>query len=155
MQTHPLDRRTVKSPRRRLAPWLFAAVLAGCGGGEVLLVPFFTFGFSASTVGGVDHEVFLNLNPNAPATASGNFEAFSSLRIDNDSREVTGTYSGCTMTLDVGPFVGGVASTLMATKYSGRFTGANTIELTPSVGTLPVLTLVRGAGGTDTRPETC
>ena len=155
MQTQALDRRTARSPRRGLAPWLFAAVLAGCGGGEVLLVPFFTFGFSASTAGGVDHEVFLNLNPNAPATASGNFEDSSTLRIDNDSRAVTGTYSGCTMTLNVGPFVGGVASTLMATKYSGRFTGANTLELTPDVGTLPVLKLLRGNGQTDTRPQTC
>jgi hypothetical protein len=156
MQTQPLDRRAVRATRRGFAAWLFAVVLAGCGGGEVLLVPFFTFGFSfTGTVAGADHDVFLNLNPNAPATSSGNFEAFSTLRIDADSRDVTGSYSGCTLSLNVGPSGGGVASTLIATKYSGRFTGANTIELTPNTAALPVLTLTRAGGQTDTRAQTC
>lgn len=155
MQAHPLDRRTAKPPRHRSVAWLLAAVLAGCGGGEVLLVPFFTFGFSADTVDGADHEVFLNLNPNAPTTPEGNFEAFSTLRIDTDSREVTGRYSGCTLTLNVGPAGGGASSTLIATSYTGRFTGANRIVLTPSSGVQPVLTLTRAGGQTDTRTQTC
>jgi hypothetical protein len=156
MQAHPPDSRAARASRHAPLAWLLAAVLAGCGGGEVLLVPFFTFGFSfTGTIAGANHDVFLNLNPNAPTTASGNFEAFSTLRIDADSRDVTGTYSGCTLTLIIGPSGGGAASPLFATSYGGRFTNANTIELTPSSGALPVLTLTRANGQIDPRAQTC
>ncbi|QPF74382.1 hypothetical protein G8A07_16625 [Roseateles sp. DAIF2] len=136
---------------------IVAVLVAGCGGGsEVLLVPFFTFGFAFNgTLAGANHDVFLNLNPNAPTTATGNFEAFSTLRIDTDSRDVSGSYSGCTLTLTVGPSTGGTASTLIAASYSGNFNGANTIVLTPSSGTLPSLILTRAGGQTDPRAQTC
>lgn len=141
---------------RTRAAWLALALIAGCGGGEALLIPFFTFGFAfTGTVSGANHDIFLNLNPNAPTAASGNLEAFSTLRIDTDSRDITGSYSGCTLTLTVGPFTSGTVSPLIATSYSGRFTGANTIQLTPGAGALPVLTLTRAGGQTDPRAQTC
>lgn len=140
--------------------WLLAAVLAaGCGGGSevALLVPFFTFGFEfKGPVGGANHDIFVNLNPNAPTTATGNFEEFSTLRIDNDSHDVTGTYAGCTMKLNLAPIA--PATTVpapLAASYDGRFTGPNTIELTPQGGSLPVLTVTRAQGQTDPRPQTC
>ena len=152
--------RNLDTAARRLASartaLLVAVLIAGCGGGEVLLVPFFTFGFSfTGTVGGANRDIFLDLNPNAPTTASGNFEAFSTLRIDTDSRDISGSYSGCTLTLNVAAATGGTVSALIAPSYSGRFTGANTMELTPSSGGLPVLTLTRAGGQTDPRPQTC
>lgn len=148
------SRTNTRSPTRSRTAWLVAALIAGCGGGEVLLIPFFTFGFSFNgTVAGANHDVFLNLIPTAPTTASGNLESGSTLRIDLDSRVLTGTYSGCTLTFTVGPFTSGTASTLLATSYTGRFTGANTIQLTPGSAALPVLTLNRG--GTDPRTQTC
>ena len=155
MATLNLDLAPRLAPRVR-AVWLAAALIAGCGGGEALLIPFFTFGFSFNgTLAGANHNVFLNLNPTAPTTASGNLEAFSTLRIDTDSRVVTGSYAGCTLVLSVGPFTAGTVSTLMATSYNGRFTGANTIELTPGSAAFPVLTVTRAGGQTDPRAETC
>ncbi len=143
------------APRVRAA-WLAAALVAGCGGGEALLIPFFTFGFSFNgTLAGANHDVFLNVNPNAPTTANGNLEDFTTLRIDTDSRAVTGTYSGCTLALTVGPFTAGTVSPLIAPSYSGRFTGANTIQLTPGSAAFPVLTVTRAGGQTDPRAETC
>lgn len=157
MTAHLLDRRATGSSHRARIMFLLVAMLVGCGGGEVLLVPFFTFGFAFNgTLANANHEVFLNLNPNAPTTATGNFEAGSTLRIDADVRVLSGTYSGCTLTLNVGPFVpqgGRTLSPLIAAVYNGRFIGANTIQLTPGSGSQPVLTLIRG--GQDPRPETC
>lgn len=160
MKAHRPDRHATAAPRRacraRRPWWLVAAVLAACGGGEVLLVPFFTFGFAFNgPVAGANHDIFLNLNPNVPTTATGNFEAGSTLRIDTDSRDVTGSYSGCTMTLTVKAASGGTPSPLLATSYAGRFTGANVIELTPNAGALPVLKLTRGNGQVDARAQTC
>jgi hypothetical protein len=147
-------RPATRVPRTRAA-WLAAALIAGCGGGEALLIPFFTFGFAFNgTLGGANHDVFLNLNPNAPTTPSGNFDTGSTLRIDTDSRVATGSYSGCTLTFSVGPATSTPVSTLIAASYTGRFKGANTIELTPGSGTFPVLTVTRSSGS-DTRPETC
>ena len=157
-QSHYTSSKRVSSPTP-LAWVLAALIIAGCGGGSevVLLVPFFTFGFSfTGQLGGANHDVFLNLNPNAPTTATGSFEAFSTLRIDSDSHDVTGSYSGCAMTLNLAPTP--PATTVpapLAASYNGRFTGANTIELTPASGTLPILTLTRANGQTDPRPRTC
>jgi hypothetical protein len=158
--------RNLDHPSLWRAAWLAAVLIAGCGGGEVLLIPFFTFGFSFDgTIAGATRNIFVNLNPNAPTTDSGNFESGSSLRIDtvnatstdSDSRDVTGSYSGCTLTLTVGAFKGGTntLSTLFAPSYNGRFTGANTIQLTPTSGTQPVLTVTRAGGQVDPRPQTC
>lgn len=146
-----------RTPRARVA-WLLAAVLAaGCGGEAALIVPFFTFGFGfTGDVGGAQHEIFVNLNPNAPTTDSGNFEASSTLRIDNDAHDVTGSYAGCTLKLNLAPIA--PATTVpapLAASYDGRFTGPNTIALTPVGAGLPVLTVVRAQGQTDTRAKTC
>lgn len=137
--------------------WLVAALLAaGCGGEAVLLVPFFTFGFEFNgTLAGADHQVFLNLNPNAPTTATGAFDA-STMRLDADFVDVSGSYSGCTMVLQLSPQLPATAlPALLAANYDGRFTGPNTIQLTPQGGTQPVLTVVRAGGQTDSRPQTC
>lgn len=155
MQTPSHDNPAPARSRTRAA-WLLAALIAGCGGGEVLLVPFFTFGFSfQGTVGGANHELFLNLNPTAPTTPGGSFEAGSTLRIDADQHVVSGSYSGCTLTLKVAPIPPGTTVPgPLAESYTGRFTGPNTIQLTPESATLPVLTLTR-AQGEDPRPQTC
>ena len=150
-----------RTPHRthwRLAAALAALIAAGCGGETALIVPFFTFGFLFSgDVGGAQHEVSVNLNPNAPATDSGNFEEFSSLRFDNNEHVVTGSYSGCTLKLNLAPIA--PATTVpapLAASYDGRFTGPDTIQLTPQGGVnLPTLTVTRGQGGADTRPKTC
>jgi len=157
MPAYLLDRRATGSSHRARIVSLLLAALVGCGGGEVLLVPLFTFGFAFNgPLAGANPDVFLNLNPNAPTTATGSFEAGSTLRIDTDSRKVTGSYSGCTLTLSVGPFEtggGGTLSPLIAAGYNGRFLGPNTIELTPSSGSQPMLTLIRFS--TISRPTTC
>ncbi|MDM0118003.1 hypothetical protein QTI66_38630 [Variovorax sp. J22R133] len=150
--------RRARSPLR--AAWLAAALIAGCGGGAelVLLVPFFTFGFEfEGAVGGANHKIFLFLEPGAPTTATGNFDASSGLTLDDTERhDVTGSYSGCTMTLDLAPKP--PATTVpapLAASYNGRFTGPNTLELTPKSGALPVLTLTRFQGNVDPRSKTC
>lgn len=158
MNTQSLDTPMRTPSRSRLAWLLSALIIAGCGGTEaVLLAPFFTFGFSfTGQLGGANHELFLNLNPGAPTTATGNFEAFSTLRIDSDTHDVIGSYTGCTMTLTLAPTP--PATTIaapLATSYNGRFTGPNTIELTPTSGARPVLTLTRFNGQTDPRAQTC
>ncbi|GHC69348.1 hypothetical protein GCM10007320_02700 [Pseudorhodoferax aquiterrae] len=157
----PSARPSGTAPRR--ASWPLAALLAalltaGCGGEAALVVPFFTFGFVFNgDVGGAQHDIAINLNPNAPTTESGNFEEFSNLRFDNNEHVVTGSYSGCTLKLNLAPIP--PATTVpapLAASYEGRFTGPDTIQLTPQGGdNLPTLTVVRGQGGKDTRAKTC
>ncbi|KQP43300.1 hypothetical protein [Pseudorhodoferax sp. Leaf274] len=141
--------------RRAGTLWLAAALLAaGCGAGSeaVLLVPFFTFGFSSDgPVAGASQQVFLNLSPGAPATATGDFDASSTLSFDNHFYDITGSYAGCTLRVNLPAS----APAPLATSYDGRFTGPDTIELTPRTSGLPVLTVVRGQGQTDGRPKTC
>ena len=154
MQMHLNDLRGPRA-RRNWVAWLAAAFVMGCGGGELLLVPFFTFGFGfTGNVGGAVRTVSLNLNPNVPTTSSGPFTAPSNITLDpNDQHDVTGTYSGCTFSLAVANPVAPLAA-----NYNGRFTSADVIELTPTQSaqpSLPVLTLTRANNGKDTRPTTC
>lgn len=151
-------RRTPHRTHWRSAAVLAALIAAGCGGEAALVVPFFTFGFLFSgDVGGAQHNIAINLNPNAPTTESGNFEEFSNLRFDNNEHVVTGSYSGCTLKLNLAPIP--PATTVpapLAASYEGRFTGPDTIQLTPQGGdNLPTLTVVRGQDGKDTRAKTC
>jgi len=157
MQMHPNDSCGSRSPhaRRHWAAWIAAAFVVGCGGGELLLVPFFTFGFSGTaSVGGAVRTFSLNVNPNVPTTSSGSFTAPSNITLDStDQHDVTGTYTGCNFTLAV---VNPVAP--LAANYNGRFTSADVIVLTPTQGvqpSVPVLTLTRANNGKDTRPTTC
>ena len=155
MQMHPHDTcgSCVPRARRHWAAWIAAALVAGCGGGELLLVPFFTFGFSG-TAGNPVRTVSLNVNPNEPTTSSGTFTAPSNITLDStDQHDVTGTYSGCMFTLTVANPVAPLVA-----NYNGRFTSADVIELTPTQGaqpSLPVLTLTRANSGKDARPTTC
>ena len=160
MQMHPNDTCGSCGPRsprirRHWAAWLAAALVVGCGGGELLLVPFFTFGFIGTAGNPVAVRTFsLNLNPNVPTTSEGPFTAPSNITLDSiDQHDVTGTYIGCTFTLAV---VNPVAP--LAANYNGRFTSADVIVLTPTQGAqplVPVLTLTRANNGKDTRPTTC
>ena len=157
MQMHPNDTCGTPGPRarRHWAAWIAAAFIVGCGGGELLLVPFFTFGFAGTATVGVAVRTFsLNVNPNVPTTSSGSFTTPSNITLDSvDQHDVTGTYTGCTFTLAV---VNPVAP--LAAKYDGRFKSADVIELTPvqsAPSSLPVLTLTRASNGKDTRPTTC
>lgn len=155
MQMHPHDTcgSCVPRARRHWAAWLAAALVVGCGGGELLLVPFFTFGFSGP-VGSTGSTVFLNLNPNAPTTSSGPFAEFSTITLDaNPGKVVTGNYAGCTFTLTVTNPVAPLVE-----NYNGRFTSADVMVLTPAQGaqpSLPALTLTRAGGNKDPRPTTC
>ena len=155
MQTRNQDH-AAPARSRSAAAWLLAALIAGCGGGAALLVPFFTFGFSFNgAVGGANHDIFLNLLPTEPTTATGSFEAGSTLRIDTRTHEITGSYAGCQFTLNVAPIAGETSVPApLAGSYNGRFSGPNTIELAPVPANLPVLTLAR-AQGADQRPQTC
>ena len=156
MATRNLDITPRRATRARAA-WLTVALLAACGGGEALLIPFFTFGFDFSgTLGGANHNVSMNLNPNVPTTTTGNFETGTTMTLDSVPHPATGSYSGCTFTLNVAPIA--PATTIpapFAATYSARFTGKDTIEFTPSPSTLPTFTVKRSAGGTDTRATTC
>ena len=141
---------------RTLVAWTLALLIAGCGGGAALLVPFFTFGFSASTLGGVNHAISVNLNPNEPTTATGNFESGSTLSFDAETFDLTGSYAGCSLALRLVPRA--PATTVpapLSENYGGAFAGPDTIQLTPSSGGQPALTLVRSGGQKDTRPQTC
>ena len=156
MQTRANDGRRPRMPPAWSA-WIAAAAVAGCGGAAALVVPFFTFGFGfTGDVGGAQHTVALNLAPNEPTTASGQFDPLgSNLTIETQPQHtVTGSYTGCTMTINTP-----TAAEPLATSYSGRFTSKDVIELTPLTpapsASIPVLILLRSNGGTDSRAETC
>lgn len=146
MQTR-LDRRFAAA----CAALVAAAVLASCGGAAAVVVPFFTFGFGFNgTLAGSLHTVSLNLSPNEPTTATGSFDANTNITLDLVQHDATGTFSECTLTLQVP-----TATPPLATSYNGRFTSKDVIELTPvAPSTQPVLTLTRSFG-TDSRATTC
>ncbi len=143
----------VKSLNRSFAARLRAPVvalaLAGCGGGtELLIIPFFAFGFSGSN-GAVPISLFVG--PDSPPTASGNFD-FANLNVDDGRALInyTGRYNSCSFTLSTAAAVTAPA----AASYAGSFTGKNTIVLRPTSGVgLPTLTLQRQ--GDDTRQTGC
>ena len=118
-----------------------ALCLAACGGGaELLLIPLFEFGFSGSS-GGVAVQVFFL--PDKPTTTSGTFDQVN-FNVGATQFAYTGTYSGCTFTLDGSKSVPAPA----APSYNGRFVGNDSIQLTPTVASaLPVLTLQRQGTG--------
>jgi hypothetical protein len=141
----------VEHPERVLA---IAALLAGCGGGaEVLVVPFFTFGFGfTGDVAGQQRTVSLNLSPNEPTTATGTFEPTSNITMApaggfGRQHDVTGTWSGCTLALTVQDDAGEnppvAPEPPLARSYNGRFEGRHVIVLTPTVAGFPVLRLTR------------
>ena len=156
MQAQRNDTRRLRLPPGWSA-WIAAVAVAACGGAAALVVPFFTFGFGfTGDVGGAQHTVALNLAPNAPTTASGLFDPIgSNLTIETQPQiDVTGSYTGCTMTINAP-----TAAPPLATSYSGRFTSKDVIAMTPlspaPSASIPVLILLRSNGGTDSRAETC
>ncbi|WP_296443054.1 hypothetical protein [Rhodoferax sp. UBA5149] len=116
--------------------------LAACGGGtELLIIPLFEFGFSG-TSGAVQASVFFL--PDTPTQSSGSFDQVN-VSVNGGAQTIyAGTYSGCNFKLST---VVAVAPPL-SVGYSGRFTGNDSIELTPTNDVnLPVLTLQRQGTG--------
>lgn len=143
-------RSNANHPRTRtcwaaLLAW--AVVVAGCGGAAALVVPFIGFGFSDNNVkvGADTYQVSMFLFPERPTTASGAIEAGANISVDGGAQHpVQGSYSGCTLSLDVrSDAAGNAPPTPLAMHYSGRFTGSDTLELTPDNTTLPVLRMTR------------
>ena len=131
--------------RSRAAP-VVALCLAACGGSASLLTPLFEFGFSGSSAGVAIQVFFL---PDTPTTATGTFDGVN-MNVGQVQFRYTGSYSGCDFSLSAAVAVTAPA----AASYSGRFTGNDSIQLTPTSGAnLPVLSLQRQ--GTGTRSTGC
>jgi hypothetical protein len=130
---------------RASAASLLVLWLAACGGGELLIIPLFEFGFSGTTGAGGSVTVQVFFGPDTPTASSGTFD-FVNMNVDaNPQVHYTGNYSGCGFTLSTGDAVPVPA----AASYSGRFTANDSIELRPTSGVgLPVLTLQRQGTGT-------
>ena len=141
---------TNRKARRRVW-WAWAgAGLVACGGGAAAVIPLFEFGFEG-TSGAAQIELF-PLPPN-PTTSSGTFQTVN-MNVDAVQVRYDGTWSNCDFKLTV---QSGVALQPPAVaSYDGRFTGANTIVLTPTSGGAgaPTLTLNRKPG-TLSRPFSC
>jgi hypothetical protein len=149
MKTQSMNNLSGRWRRGALALALCSA-LAACGGAEVLAIPLFTFGFSGTTqatTGTKKIDLFLN-PPDGPATATGTFASANMQIADTPSGDnaftvsYTGSWSGCTFALVVAQ--GSSAALPAAAGYDGRFSGIDTIVLTPNTGGgAPVLTLQR------------
>jgi hypothetical protein len=145
---HPIDpssahRRPFGGWRRSAATLTSAMVLGSCGGGtELLVVPLFLFGFSDAT-----NQVSVFFNPDQPSTATGTFQSVN-FQVGPDQAplpatvNVTGTWSGCTMSLTLA----GNPSAPIASAYRGAFIDRDTIRLTPDPAQAgrPVLNIKRG-----------
>lgn len=122
------------------------AGLAGCGGGDSGggQVPIFEFIFNATaTANNLTYQVQATFNPARPTTSAGSFASVSFDVTDPNGGSTnypgTGTWSGCTMTVDVA-----TAAAPLAPHYTGRFSNRDTIVLTPvAPSSMPVLTLAR------------
>lgn len=151
----PRPRPSRAAPRRlpRPAAAVLALCLAACGGGssEPPVIPLFEFIFRDADLAWQDsvYEVSLSLSPPNPTEPRGNFTGANLAASDGFAvfldYQPTGTYDGCQSTLEVGD----TAQPPIAPRYSGRFTGNDTLVLTP-VGhpELPVLQLQRDPKGT-------
>ena len=127
-----------RSIKTLLCGAVLATSLAGCGGGEAIVVPLFVFGFSG-TNGASQFGVFFD--PDTPTTASGTFN-FVNLNVDGNVTQYGGTWSNCTFALSLPQ--GQNATAPAADSYSGRFQGMDTVVLTPPSGSgRPTLTLQR------------
>jgi hypothetical protein len=125
--------------------------LGACGGGsEVLVVPLFLFGFTDAT-----NQVSMFFSPDQPTTPTGSFTSVN-VQFGPDQASlpadvvVTGTWSGCTLTLRLT----GAPAAPIANGYRGQFTSRDTIQLTPDPAQAgrPVLTLQRG-GSSNSAPN--
>lgn len=134
---------------RLRAATTLALCLAACGGGELLVIPLFTFTFVGNTGGAGSEQIQIFLQPAATTTSSGNFGQVNLTVTDASSTETqypyTGSYSGCGFDIRFDTTSPKAPPTApVATSYSGRFTGADTIELRPTgASSLPVVTLTR------------
>ena len=139
--------RTTMPGRAACAGALALLAMQGCGGGDSGgndQVPIFEFVFNATTtVNNVTWQVQASFSPAKPTTSTGSFASTSNIDANDGVNDVayavTGTWSGCTMNVDVAN-----AATPLAPHYTGRFSGKDTIVLTPvPPSTMPVLTLAR------------
>lgn len=143
--------RGVESPSRRAAVGAglaFAALpfgFAGCGGAAVAVIPFITFSFEGilRDAGGNLQRVQLNLNTTATSSAGTfNNPTINSRRLadggDAQNLSARGSFSGTDLRLEV---VGAQAP--LAAAYDGSFVAPDTIELRPTAGNTPILTLRR------------
>lgn len=127
--------------RRASAVAAITLWLAACGGGaELLVIPLFEFGFSG-TIGAVQVGVFFL--PDKPTQVSGTFDQVNVSLNGSAPIVFTGTYSGCTFNISTSVAV----TAPLSNSFSGRFTGNDVIELSPTGAVLPVLTLQRQGTG--------
>jgi hypothetical protein len=121
---------------------LGSVVLAACGGGSAnVVIPLFASGFGGTVMVGTDtHSISLFLSPQNPTTARGTFDATSRIEdsIGNTESPVTGTWSGCSFSMDVQ-----APSAALATHYEGSFSGKDDVLLVPGSAMLPALRLHR------------
>ena len=121
-----------------------AALLAACGGAEVLLVPLFEFGFSGSTgTPPNDVQVQVFFLPDTPTQTSGTFDTVN-INFNGNQVQYSGSFRSCEFDISTNAAVAAPA----AARYSGRFNGNDRIELTPVGTNLPALSLQRQGVGT-------
>ena len=154
MLNHPDESRRSRAARLRgalLAAALLAApvlVLTNCGGAAVV-APFITFEFDGETVDSAGQPQVVKLalfsSDVDQGKGSGSFDSTSLIQtrdpVDGSqlqARAASGAYSGGNFSLSAP----GAAEPL-APSYSGQFTEADTITLTPTASGGPTLTLVR------------
>lgn len=127
---------------------LAALIIAGCGGGEVLLIPLFEFGF-AGAAGAVQVQAFFV--PDTPTTPTGTFSGVN-MNFDATQLKYAGTWSSCSVKLTADAAANAAANVVVTApasdSYDGKFMGEDTIVLRPTSGSgLPVLTLNRQGVG--------
>ena len=121
-----------------------ALLMSSCGGGvgeAALVVPFITFQFEGVTTdaAGTREQVRLNLISDDVTQGKTSGSMTASLAAGQQFHaDVTGTYSGSTLRLNVPN-----AAAPLAPAYSGQFVEPDTIVLTPTSGAVPALTLLR------------
>lgn len=142
-------RALLRQHRGRALSWPLALWLAACGGGtEVLIIPLFEFGFSG-TANGVAVQVFFL--PDTPTTHTGSFSQVN-MNVDSVQSRYDGSWTNCSFKLALQ--AGQTVTPPGAASYDGRFTGNDSIELTPTSGSgLPTLALKRQ--GTSVRQIGC
>jgi hypothetical protein len=126
-----------------------ALLLAACGGGELLVIPLFTFTFGGDTGGVNSTRLSLFLGPDATGKSSGSFTTVNLNVNDGTPNAVqfsyTGSYAGCDFEIAFDTKTAPPAPTdPVATRYRGRFSGADTVTLEPVGGVnLRTVTLTR------------
>lgn len=136
-------------PTRCPTPWrgaLACAILLTACGGAALVIPLFEFLFRASDVTdqGTTYSVQLSLAPTRPTSASGTFTG-GNFQVEDGlggfaEAFISGSFDSCTLELNLGA----EPPAPLASTYSGRFQGRDTLVLTPSDRSgRPVMTLRR------------